>query len=121
MVDSRKPTMSDFTSLEQRVERIEAAIDTGFAEQRAYTEFAFETLRGDMRGRFDTVDARFTSIDGRFASIDARFDSMDARFDSMDARFNRLERKLDQFIDTQSRANAIAERRLKRLELPATE
>jgi hypothetical protein len=48
--------------------------------------------------------------------MDARFDRMDARFDRMDARFDRLERKLDGFIETQSRANELAERRLRRLE-----
>ena len=92
MVDSRKPTMSDLTSLEQRVERLEAAIDVGFAEQREYRSFAFERLRGEMVGRFDAVDARF----------------------------NRLERKLDQFIDTQARTNALVERWLERLEPPTT-
>ena len=34
----------------------------------------------------------------------------------MRAGFGRLERKLDQFIDTQSRTNELVERRLTRLE-----
>lgn len=39
-----------------------------------------------------------------------------AGFDGMNIRFNRLERKLDQFIDTQSKTNEFVERRLRVLE-----
>ena len=61
-----------------------AAVDEALSEQRQHTEFAFDRLRDEMK-------------DG-FVGIDRRFD--------------RLERKLDQFIDTQSATNKLVERRL---------
>jgi hypothetical protein len=74
------------------------AVDSAFVEQREYTEFAFERLQGDMQAGFGEVSRRF--------------DGVSERFDGMASRFDRLERKLDQFIDTQSRTNALVERRL---------
>lgn len=38
------------------------------------------------------------------------------RFDRLDGRMGRVERKLDQFIDVQSAANLLVERRLNALE-----
>jgi len=72
---------------EERYQQTAAA----FAEQRSYT------------------DAGFARMETRFAHIDSRFVVVEGRFD-------RLERKLDGFIDAQTRANEIAERRLRRLE-----
>lgn len=101
MVDSRKGgVMADrLDDLTDRVEKLETtvregfkAVDEGFAEQRKYTEFAYS--------RLDT-------------KMDAGFAKMDERFATMDGSFSRLERKLDQFIDTQSKTNALVERRLK--------
>ena len=78
-----------------------------------------------------TLDALSGSVDSRFAaltaSLDERFDAVDVAlieqrqytefaFDRLDSRFDRLERKLDQFIDVQSRTNALVERRLTALE-----
>jgi hypothetical protein len=77
-------------------------------------------------GRFDAIDDRFNAIDDRFSAIEGRFTSMDDRFNNIDGRFNRLEghfdrieRKLDRFIDTQSRANELVERRLRAVEPPS--
>ena len=70
---------------------------------------------------FDRIDDRFARIDDQFARIDDRFVSIDDQFASIDDRFNRLERKLDQFIDTQSRANQLVERRLAALEPRASQ
>lgn len=121
MVDSSKGKgMATPDDLEVRVERVEhkldalaSSVDEGFAEQRQYTEFAFDRLRSEMLARFGAVDARFDAVDARFDGMDARFDRMDDRFDRMDARFdamdswfdtvdsrfNRLERKVDYIID----------------------
>ena len=44
------------------------------------------------------------------------FKSVDGRLDGIDGGFNRIERKLDRFIDTQSTANELVERRLRTLE-----
>jgi hypothetical protein len=78
--------MADRNELEVRVGRVEEkldaltqSVDAAFVEQREYTELAFGRLAAEMRIGFGQVDARF----------------------------NRLERKLDQFIDTQSRGNAL--------------
>lgn len=64
------------------------AVDAALIEQRQYTEFTFDRLGSEMRVGFNGVDSRF----------------------------NRLELKLDQFIDTQSKANELVERRLRALE-----
>jgi len=56
-----------FAHVDERFQQVADAI----AEQRAYTEFAYQRLDSKM----------------------------DAGFDRMDTRFNRLERKIDQIID----------------------
>ena len=89
-------------SMDHRFDQVDAAL----AEQRQYTEFAYERLDSKM--------------DARFADVDARFDRVDARFDRAEGHFNRLERKLDQFIDTQSKTNELVERRLQALEPPSS-
>jgi hypothetical protein len=108
--------MSSFGDLPERVAAVEKkvdalsasletrfdAVDVAIAEQRSFTMFVYEQLDARMQ-------AGFAQIDGRFAQIDERFGQMNARFD-------RIEGKLDGFIDTQSRFNQIAERRLERLE-----
>ena len=71
------------------------AVDDALREQREYTEFAFARLEQRM-------DAGFARIDDRFSK--------------MDAGLARVERKLDQFIDVQSRTNELVEHRLRALE-----
>lgn len=88
-VDERFDTLS--ASVDERFD----AVDVALIEQRQYTEFAFDRLAGEVRTGFEAVNGRLDGVDGRF---------------------NRLERKLDQFIDTQSRANELVERRLTALE-----
>jgi hypothetical protein len=71
------------------------AVDEAFREQREYTEFCFARLEQRM-------DAGFAKVDDRLALLGAGL--------------SRVERKLDQFIDVQSRANDLVERRLRALE-----
>ena len=85
-------------AVEQKVDALSASVDVRFdavdaalVEQRQYTEFALDRLASEMR-------AGFSDIEGHF---------------------DRVERKLDQFIDTQSRANELVERRLRALETPS--
>jgi len=120
MVDSRKgKTMTDgldnlpdrVQTVEQKVDALSTSVDARFdqvdaaiAEQRQYTEFAYDRLNSKMDAGFARIDQRFGRIDGRFAQ--------------MDGRFARLERKLDQFIDTQSKTNELVERRLHLWEPP---
>ena len=75
-------------TMEQELERRFDEAQVALLEQRQYTEFAFEGLSAEMRHGFERVDGRF----------------------------DRLERKLDQFIDTQSKTNELVERRLNALE-----
>ena len=96
-------------TVEQKLDRLSASVDQRFdavdqrfddvtaalAEQRQHTEFAFDRLASEMKVGFKGVEGRFNRVD---------------------SRFNRLERKLDQFIDTQSKANQLVERRLQALE-----
>ncbi len=118
MVDSRKgePMTGEVDNVREQVQAVEQkldslsasvdarfdAVDAALIEQRQYTEFAFDRLASEMRAGF--------------TSVNDRFNVSEARFDSMDSRFNRIERKLDRFIDTQSRANELVERRLRALE-----
>jgi hypothetical protein len=102
-VDERFDMLS--VSVDERFD----AVDVALIEQRQYTEFAFDRLADEMRNGFGAVN-------GRFDRVERRFDGVEDRFDRIDGRFNRLEQKLDQFIDTQSRANELVERRLTRLE-----
>ena len=83
------------TSVEQRFDAVDRRFDdvtAALGEQRQYTEFAFDRLAGGMKAGFKGVDSRF----------------------------NKLERKLDQFIDTQSKTNELVERRLQVLETGST-
>ena len=105
-VDEQFATFS--ASVDERFD----AVDMALVEQRQYTEFAFDRLDR----RFDGVDSRLDSVDSRLDSVDRRLDSVDRRLDGVNSRFDRLERKLDQFIDTQSTANKLVERRLTALE-----
>lgn len=95
------------TSVDARFDQVDAAI----VEQRRYTEFAYDRLDSKMDAGFARIDERFGEIDGRFAQIDGRFAQMDGRF-------ARLERKLDQFIDAQTKTNELVERRLRLWEPP---
>jgi tetrahydromethanopterin S-methyltransferase subunit G len=52
----------------------------------------FGRFEGDVKERFDRVDARFDRLEG---SVDARFGKIDARFEKVDERFDRLEAKVD--------------------------
>jgi hypothetical protein len=81
-----------FDAVDRRFEAVQGAL----IEQRHYTEFAFDQT-------IQLMSDRFKSVDDGFKSVDDRFKSVDDRFKSVDDRFNRLERKLDQFIDTQSK------------------
>ena len=86
------------TSVDKRFDDVDQrfdAVDEALVEQRRYTEFAFDKLAAEMKAGFDKVNGRF---------------------DTIESRFNRVERKLDQFIDTQAKANALVERRLQSLE-----
>ncbi len=101
--------MAESTELERRVGRVEEKLDA---------------LSGSIESRFDTVDERFNASDLAFVeqreytefAFDRLRTEMLSGFDRMDARFNRVDRRLDQFIDTQSRTNALVERHLERLE-----
>jgi hypothetical protein len=105
------------------------------SEERETVGQKLDTLSAAVDGRFDIVnqqvDTLSASVDERFAtlsaSVDRRFDAVDLAlveqrqytefaFARLDSRFDRFERKLDQFIDTQSTTNKLVERRLTALE-----
>ena len=135
-------------TVEQKLDKLSASVDHRFdavdrhfdgvnrqfddvtaalAEQRQYTEFAFDRLASEMRAgfkgiesRFNGVESRFDGFERRFKGVENRFDGLERRFDGLEGKFSRLERKLDQFIDTQSKANELVERRLQLLEAGPT-
>ena len=98
-------------NLENRVDRIEGKLDAlavsvdarfdqvtaAFIEQRGYTDSAFERL-----------DARLTRVEGLIPAVSRLEDGM-----------GRIERKLDGFIDAQTKTNELVERRLLRRERTA--
>ena len=84
-----------FGAVDRRFDAVDRQFDdvrAALAEQRQYTEFAFDSFASEMRDGFKGVEGRF----------------------------NKLERKLDQFIDTQSKTNDLVERRLQMLETGPT-
>jgi hypothetical protein len=100
-----------------------SGVDVAIDEQRKYTEFAFSRLESKVDAGFARVDANFGRVDAHFGRVDAHFERVDAHFERVDAHFARvdanfarLERKLDQFIDTQSETNRLVDRRLRALE-----
>ena len=52
-------------------------------------------FEGDVKERFDKVDARFDRVEAQFDKVDDRFARVDDRFDKVDDRFDRLEGKID--------------------------
>lgn len=104
----------------QKLDTLSTSMDSRFDTVTQW----LDTLSASVDGRFDTVDERFAMLS---SSGGERFDAVDAAlveqrqytgfaFDRLDGRFDRLERKLDQFIDTQSTTNKLVERRLATLE-----
>ena len=112
------------SSVDRRFDQVDAAM----VEQRAYTEFAYETLDSRMSTGFATLDrkmqAGFATLDRKmeaglatldrkteagFATLDRKTEVGFARVDRktevafarVDERFARLERKIDQIIDLQ--------------------
>lgn len=97
-----------FASVDKRF----AAVDAAFVEQREYTEFAFERLSAEMKGGFDEVSRGFAGVSRGFAEVSAGFAEVFGGFAEVFRRFDRLEGKLDGFVDAQSKANELVERRL---------
>ena len=84
-----------------------------------------------MSDRVEELYERVVSLETKVGTLDEKvsvgLDRVDESFaemrdlvydrtEKLNSRFNRLERKLDQFIDTQSKTNELTERRLIRLE-----
>jgi hypothetical protein len=72
-----------------------AGVDQAFADQRLYTDFAFDALRKEMHEGFGQVDRRFEQIDGRL-------EEMGGRIGQMGGQIGRLERKIDWLIESLS-------------------
>jgi hypothetical protein len=73
------------------------------------------------------LDALSASVDKRFDAVDKQFETVtvaiveqrqytEFAFGRVETRLDRIERKLDQFIDTQTKTNELVERRLTRFE-----
>jgi hypothetical protein len=79
--------------VEQKLDRLAASVDAGFAEQRAYTDFAFERLDSKIDAGFSRLDQK---MDGGLSRLDQKMDGGFSRFDrKMEAGFARLDQKLD--------------------------
>ena len=89
-------------ALEQKLDALASSVDRRFdqvdaamVEQRAYTEFAYETLDSRMSTGFATLDRK---MQAGFATLDRK---TEVGFARVDGRVARLERKIDQIIDLQ--------------------
>ena len=112
-------TSGRITRLEDRIDRLEAGIDTRFTRLEANQQQIAVTLgtligeftafQQDVDHRFDAVATRFDAVDARFDAVDARFDAVDARFDSIEARLTRLEENQQQVAVTLARLVALLE------------
>lgn len=77
-----------FDAVDARFDTVDARFDEvtlALVEQRQYTEFAFDRLRGEMQAGFAEMREGLSEGQGGFAA--------------MTTNFGRLERKLDQLID----------------------
>jgi archaellum component FlaC len=108
-------------TVEQKIDILAASMDARFdevtaalVEQRQDTEFASTQLNA----RMDGFDVRLGRVEDRIDPVEDRLDGVDSRLEGIDTRLGGIERKLDQFIDVQSRANELVERRLQALERP---
>jgi tetrahydromethanopterin S-methyltransferase subunit G len=90
-------------------------------------EQKLDALSVSVDKRFDSVDQRFHAVDKRFDAVDKQFETVtvaiveqrqytEFAFGRVETRLDRIERKLDQFIDTQTKTNELVERRLTRFE-----
>jgi chromosome segregation ATPase len=89
-------------ALDQTVVRMSISIDSRFddvseaiVEQRRYTEFAFESLRGEMAQRFDAVERRLDAVERRLDAVEHRLDAVEHRLDAVERRLDAVERRLD--------------------------
>ena len=108
--------------LRETVERVQAdvrrfderfnQVDAALLEQRQYTEFAFERLDA----KIEHLDTKVERLDTKVERLDTKVDRLDGKVERLDGNVSRIERKLDQFIDTQTKANELVERRLQLLE-----
>ena len=116
--------------IEKKLDALSISVDERFSEvrdhfveQREYIEFAYDRLDRRISDGFARLEQR---VSEGFAASDQRMDTLDQRMDSLDQRmahgfaaadqrtidlkheltegFSRVERKLDQFIESQSRS-----------------
>ena len=110
-------------ALSANVDALSASVDQrfdevakGFVEQRQYTEFAFDRLTVEMRGGFNELRGGFNELRGGFNELRGGLNELRGGLNELRGGVQRFERKLDQFIDMQSKTNELVERRLNALE-----
>ena len=100
---------------DERFNRVDAAL----LEERQYTEFAFERLDAKIEHldtKVDRLDMKVDRLDTTVERLDTTVERLAGKGERLDGNVSRIERKLDQFIDTQTKANELVERRLQLLE-----
>ena len=84
-----------------------------------YTEFALERLDAKIEHldtKVDRLDMKVDRLDMKVDRLDTTVERLDGTVERLDGNVSRIERKLDQFIDTRTKANERVERRLQLLE-----
>ena len=65
-----------FEQVDRRFEQESTAVATQFAEQRAYTEFAFKRLHQEMTVRFDSLESKVDRLESRFDRLESKVDQL---------------------------------------------
>ena len=108
MTDNLEALPDRVDRIEQKLDSLAVSVDGRFsevseaiAEQRRYTEFAFEHLRSDLTS-FMTVE--FRHVHEKIATLDNRIDKKIAALDNkLDQRIANLDSKMDQVLEGQKR------------------
>ena len=99
---------ADVRRFDERFNEVDAAL----LEPRQYTEFALERLDA----KIEHLDTKVDRLDMKVDRLDTTVERLAGKGERLDGNVSRIERKLDQFIDTQTKANELVERRLQLLE-----
>jgi septation ring formation regulator EzrA len=132
------PEMTDLEPSPERFDRIEHKLDAlsesvdrrfdevnerfdevseHFVEQRQYTKFAFEKLRGEtltgfrrIEGRLDRFERKLDGFETRLDGFETRLDGFERKLDGFETKlerfeseFDRFESKFDEFVKSQAR------------------
>ena len=87
-----------FEDVDKRIEDGFTVVAVQFAEQRAYTEFAYARLEKAMSDRFDRLEGKVGGLDGKVGGLEGKVGGLEGQGDRIDGKVDRIEAKLDQVL-----------------------